>query len=71
MDEIAEGRFALLESRLDFHDQRLDALEGSQADDSAAEQHAEGMRINWIVVALFAVELVIGGVQLWWGLRHA
>lgn len=61
----------MLESRLDFHDQRLEALESSDADQTADEKHAEGMRLNWIVVVLFALELAIGGFQLWWGFHHA
>lgn len=71
MDEITEGRFALHEERLDHYGQRIEVLEGLLADESADEKHAEGMRLNWIVVALFVAELVIGGFQLWWGLRHA
>ncbi|MEM5294255.1 hypothetical protein VSR82_07915 [Burkholderia sp. JPY481] len=71
MDEITEGRLELLESRLDFHDQRLDALESAEADESAEEKHAEGMRLNWLVVALFVLEVLTGAFQVWWGMHHA
>ena len=64
MDEIVEGRLQLLEDMIEHYIDRLEALE-------ADEKHAEGMRLNWIVVALFAVELLIGGWQLWWTLHHA
>jgi len=70
-DEIIEGRFQLHEERLDHYGQRIEALEAAQHEQNADEKHAEGMRLNWIVVALFVAELVIGGFQLWWGLRHA
>jgi uncharacterized Rmd1/YagE family protein len=64
MDDITEGRFALVDDRLDHYGERLDKLE-------AEEKHAEGMRLNWIVVALFAVELALGAWQVWWVMRHA
>ena len=65
MDEdLIEGRLELHEERLDHYGDRIEALE-------ADDKHAEGMRINWIVVALFALELVIGGFQVWWGVHHA
>ena len=64
MDEITEGRFALVDDRLDHYGERLDKLE-------AEDKHAEGMRLNWIVVALFAVELALGAWQVWWVMRHA
>lgn len=69
-DELIEQRFVLVDDRLDHQGTRLDALEAAQASEAADEKHAEGMRLNWIVVALFALELVIGGWQLWWALRH-
>ncbi|WP_027814993.1 hypothetical protein [Paraburkholderia bannensis] len=71
MDEITEGRFALLDDRLDHYGERIAALETAHADREADDKHAEGMRLNWIVVALFAFELLIGGWQLWWTVHHA
>lgn len=64
MDEITEGRFALVDDRLDHYGERLDKLE-------AESHHAEGMRLNWIVVALFAVELALGAWQVYWVMHHA
>lgn len=70
-DELIEQRFTLVDDRIDHHGTRLDALEAARSSDAADEKHAQGMRLNWIVVALFALELVIGGWQLWWVMRHA
>lgn len=70
-DETIEGRFELHDERLDHYGERIDKLEAAQADKDADEKHAEGMRINWIVVALFAVELVLGAWQVWWVMRRA
>ena len=63
MDEITEGRFQLLEDMLEHYAERLEYLE-------AEDKHAEGMRLNWIVVALFVLELVVGVGELWWMVRH-
>ena len=71
MDDLTEGRFQLLDDRLDHYGERLDKLEAVHAEQEAEDKHAEGMRLNWIVVALFALELVIGGWQLYWGMHHA
>ncbi|KVU10655.1 hypothetical protein WK62_05165 [Burkholderia ubonensis] len=64
MDEETEGWIKLLSAR-------IDALEQVDAEEEADDKHADSMRLNWIVVGLFAVELVIGGWQLWWAIRHA
>lgn len=71
MDEISEGRFALVDDRLDHYGERIDQLEAAQSARDAEEKHAEGMRLNWIVVALFVGELVLGAWQVWWVMRHA
>jgi hypothetical protein len=71
MDEITEGRFALVDDRLDHYGARLDLLEQARSSEEADEKHAEGMRLNWIVVALFAIELVLGAWQVLWVMRHA
>jgi hypothetical protein len=70
-DELIEARFSLLEGRLDFHDQRLDSAESELGERDDDRKHAQGMRINWVVVGLFGVELVVGALQLWWVMRHA
>lgn len=70
-DELIEQRFELVDDRLEHQDTRLTALESARSSEAADEKHAEGMRLNWIVVALFAIELVVGALQLWWGMRHA
>lgn len=64
MDDLTKQHFELVEDRLDHYGERLDKLEGE-------DKHAEGMRLNWLVVALFAVELALGAWQLWWVMRHA
>lgn len=71
MDEITEGRFQLLDDRLDHYGERIDKLETAQASHDADEKHEAGMRLNWIVVWLFAVELALGAWQVWWVMRHA
>lgn len=71
MDEIVEGRFQLHEERLDHYGERLEKLEAAHSDKEADDKHAEGMRLNWIVVALFALELVLGAWQVLWVMRHA
>lgn len=63
-DEIIEGRFELVDDRLDHYGERLDKLESDDA-------HADGMLINWIVVALFVAELALGAWQVYWVMRHA
>ncbi|MEB2554037.1 hypothetical protein [Burkholderia cenocepacia] len=63
-DELIEQRFKLVGDRIDHYGERLDKLEGE-------DKHAEGMRLNWVVVGLFAIELMIGAWQLWWGMHHA
>lgn len=63
-DELIEQRFKLVDDRLDHYGERLDKLEGE-------DKHAEGMRLNWIVVALFTIELALGAWQVWWVMRHA
>lgn len=63
-DELIGQRFDLVDDRLDHYGERLDKLEGE-------DKHAEGMRLNLIVVVLFAVELVLGAWQIWWAMHHA
>ena len=63
-DELIEQRFEFEDARIVHLAERIDKLE-------ADEKHAEGMRLNWIVVALFAVELALGAWQVWWVMRHA
>lgn len=62
-------------SEIDFLERRLAWLEDIVAADKAAEiaeeKHDEGMRLNWIVVALFAVELALGAWQVWRVMHHA
>jgi uncharacterized Rmd1/YagE family protein len=70
-DELIEQRFELVDDRFEHLDARLTTLETARSNEAADEKHAEGMRLNWIVVALFALELLIGGWQLWWVMRHA
>ncbi|MGN6084920.1 hypothetical protein [Trinickia sp.] len=62
-DETIEGRFALLDDRLDHFGERIDALE-----EGRQEKHARA--INWAMLALFVVEVVIGVAELWM-MRHA
>jgi hypothetical protein len=69
-DETIEGRFELHEDRLDNQSNRISAIEAAIHAMEADEKHAEGMRLNWIVVALFVAELVIGAVELWVMVRH-
>ena len=69
-DEILEGRFALVDDRLNHYGERLELLEQARSSEDADEKHAEGMRLNWIVVALFAVELALGAWQVWWVMHH-
>jgi uncharacterized Rmd1/YagE family protein len=55
-DEIAEARFELLGDRIDHHDTRLDALEEAKQTQAEREQHRHGLRLEWIVIALVALE---------------
>lgn len=64
MDDLTEARFSLVDDRIEHLRERIEALEGE-------DRHAEGMRLNWIVVVLFVAELLMGGWQLWWAMHHA
>jgi uncharacterized Rmd1/YagE family protein len=55
-DEIAEARFELLGDRIDHHDARLDALEEAKRAQTEQKQHRHGVRLEWIVIALVALE---------------
>lgn len=63
MDEETEGWIKLLKAR-------IEALEQEDAEEAAEEKHGESMRLNWIVVTLFVLELVIGLGELWWMAAH-
>lgn len=63
-DELIDRRFEFVDDRLDHYGERLDKLENE-------DKHADAMRLNWIVIALFAIELILGAWQIWWGMRHA
>lgn len=52
-----------LHERLDHYRERLSEIE----DD---DKHAQGMKINRLVVWLFVGELAIAGSQLWFMVRH-
>lgn len=63
-DETIEGRFALVDDRLEHFGVRLDALE-----DGREAKHARA--INRAMLALFVAEVVIGIVETWLMVRHA
>ena len=63
-DELIEQRFDLVDDQIDYLSARIGVLEGD-------DKHAEGMLINWIVVALFVAELALGAWQVLWVMRHA
>lgn len=50
-DELIEQRFELHDERLDHYSERIEALEG-------ARQHRRGRALEWIVIALVALEAV-------------
>lgn len=63
-DETIEGRFALVDDRLEHFGERLDVLEQNKAD--AAKEHAEKKRsrrelvLELIVIVLVAIEVIQG-----------
>lgn len=63
-DETIEGRFALIDDRLEHFGERIDALEGGRE-----ANHARA--INRAMLALFVVEVLIGVVETWLMVRHA
>lgn len=63
-DDVIEGRFALVDDRLDHFGERMDALEAGRE-----AKHARA--INAAMLSLFVVEVVIGIAELWWMVRHA
>ncbi|CAE6712516.1 hypothetical protein R75461_01123 [Paraburkholderia nemoris] len=50
-DDLLEQRFDLVDDRLEHHGERIDALEG-------ARDQRHGRRLEWIVIALVALEAV-------------
>lgn len=50
-DETIEGRFELHDERLDHYGERIDQLEG-------ARDQSHSRRLEWIVIALVALEAV-------------
>lgn len=65
MDEATEQKFGVVDDRLDHLEHRAEALEEESSDQAAR-------RREWIVIALFLVELGIGALELWILLpRHA
>jgi uncharacterized Rmd1/YagE family protein len=63
-DETIEGRFALVDDRLDHFGERIDAIE-----DGREAKHARV--INWAMLLLFVAEVAIGVAEFWWMVRHA
>lgn len=59
-----------LRDRFDHYRQRMDALEGDDGDRKNDEKHAESMKVNWMMVAMFVGELIIGGATLYLMVRH-
>jgi uncharacterized coiled-coil protein SlyX len=64
------ARDELMDERLDHYRERLNTLEQDEGERDADKKHAQGMQINWLVVALFVGELAIAGVQLYLMVRH-
>jgi uncharacterized Rmd1/YagE family protein len=50
-DETIEGRFALLDERLDHYAERLDAIEGDR-------EVRKARTLEWLVIVLVALEAV-------------
>lgn len=48
-DEVIEGRFDLMDERLDHYSDRLEKLEGDKA-------RSHGHRLEWIVILLVGLE---------------
>jgi hypothetical protein len=73
-DDIAGLRADLrereaLHERLDHYRDRLADMEAEDTQRKSDDQHAQGMKINWVMVVLFVGELILGALQLW-GPRH-
>lgn len=59
-----------LRDRFDHYRERIDALEDDDDDRRNDDKHAQGMKINWLMIALFVGELLLGGSQLYLMVRH-
>jgi chromosome segregation ATPase len=59
-----------LHERLDTYRDRLADMEAEEEDRKSDRKHAEGMRVNWLMVSMFTGELLIGGATLYLMLRH-
>lgn len=57
-EEIIEGRFQLHEERLDHYGQRIESLEETKVVQNEAKQQRHGRALEWIVIALVALEAV-------------
>lgn len=59
------ARDELLDERLDHYRDRIKVLEGDDDEREAEKKHAQGMTINWLMVALFVGEIALGSSQLY------
>ncbi|NUY33308.1 hypothetical protein F0160_22750 [Paraburkholderia sp. JPY303] len=55
-DELVEARFDLVNERLDHLADRLDTLEDAKQAEDEHEKHRHGVRLEWIVIVLVALE---------------
>jgi hypothetical protein len=69
MDEETEGRFTLVDDRLDHYRERLEALEQARDDHAEEKESRHARAINWAMLGLFVIEVIIGTAELWM-MRH-
>ncbi|MBB5509552.1 hypothetical protein [Paraburkholderia atlantica] len=55
-DELVEARFDLANDRIDHLADRVSALEDENKDEADHEKHRHGLRLEWIVIVLVALE---------------
>lgn len=74
-DDIAGLRADLrerevLHERLDHYRERLQEMEAGDMDQRNEKKHAESMRVNWMMVAMFVGELALAAATFWLMVRH-
>lgn len=63
-------RSELFDERLDHYRQRIVDLEAEHIAESHASESEFARNMNWAVVGLFAIEVVVGALQLWIMTHH-
>jgi len=70
-DDLIEMRFQLYDDRFEHVERRVKELEDAHEDKADAKESRHSRLVNWLMLALFVIEVGIGIYQLVWVAHHA